>query len=385
MKRPAAWTIPMRMLLTLLLLAAPIGVLASDHADPTDMTDPYANITGLFFFPKGDQYIMIFNVRRALTAPKPYPLSPYDYVVNIDLTTPVKFDKEEDRARYGGTISASDSEKIHPDVTFTIHLNDDVSLKSLDVKGLKDPGKIKTYVGVRDDPFVFPRFFKVNIITMAFSIPKDAFPAGQQDFILWGTTAKDGKQFDHVGRSIRTQLPRFGWINTSPPKDHVKILMERKDQIDKIYNFFKGNKEWYSKALADVIEPFFLIRKYDLVADVMIYTNRFPAGYPNGRLLTDDVVAQTCDFGDCLLRDLSFIEGDWPRATVNDKPLLADFPYQAEPWPEKAEAPPSTNSILPYIIVTVLVIMIVSWAIIQILLSLLRWLFRSWRGRPQAA
>lgn len=382
MKRPAHRAVPILALFALLFLAAPI--LASDHADPTDLTDPFANITGLFFYPKDDQYIMIFNVRRALTAPKPYDLKAYDYVVNIDLKTPVKFDKEEDRARYGGTISASDSENIHPDVTFTIHLNDDVTLKSLEVKGLKDPNRIKTYVGVRDDPFIFPRFFKVNIITMAFSIPKDAFPAAQQDFILWGTTAKDGKQFDHVGRSIRTQLPRFGWINTSPPKDHVKILMERKDQIDKIYNFFKGNKEWYSKAVADLMETSVLLRKYDVVADVMVFTTRFPAGYPNGRLLTDDVVAQTCDFGDCLLRDLSFIEGDWPRATVNDKPLLAEFPYQAEPWPEKAEAPPSTNSILPYLIGGVLLIMIVSWAIIEVLRRLLLWLFRSWR-RPQPA
>src|SRR4029077_20072507 len=118
MKRPAAWTVSMRMLLTFLLLAAPIRVLASDHADPTDLTDPYSNITGLFFYPKDDQYIMLFNVRRALTAPKPYPLSPYDYVVNIALTTPVKFDNDSERARYGGTIPTP--EKIHPDVPFTI-------------------------------------------------------------------------------------------------------------------------------------------------------------------------------------------------------------------------------------------------------------------------
>lgn len=383
MERPAVWTIPLRTLLTLLLLAAPIGVLASDHADPTDLTDPYANITGLFFFPKGDQYIMIFNVRRSLTAAQPYPLSPYEYVVNIDLTTPVKFDSDEDRARYGGTVPTP--EKIHPDATFTIHLNDDVTLKSMNVKGLKDPDRIRVYTGVRDDPFIFPRFFKVNVISMVMSIPKDAFPAGQQDFLLWGTTSKDGVEFDHVGRSIRTQLPRFGWINTSPPSEHVKILMEKKERIDKVYNFFKNNKEWYSKAVADLMETSFLIRKYDLVPDVMVYTDRFPAGYPNGRLLSDDVVAQTCGFGDCLLRDLSFIEGDWPRATVNDKAFLDVFPYEAEPWPEKAEAPPSSKSILPYLVGAVLLIMIVSWLIVEIVRRLLMWLWRGWRRKPQPA
>jgi hypothetical protein len=379
MKRPVGRGIPALMLLALLSLAAPIAVLASDHADPTDLTDPYANITGLFFYPKGDQYIMIFNVRRSLTAPKPYELTPYEYVVNIDLTTPVTFDSEEDRARYGGTIATP--EKIHPDVTFTIHLNNDTTLKSMDVKGLKNADRIRTYTGVRDDPFVFPRFFKVNVISMVMSIPKDAFPAGQQDFLLWGTTSKDGVEFDHVGRSIRTQLPRFGWINTSPPSEHVKILMEKKETLDKVYNFFKGNKEWYSKAVADLLQTSFQIRKYDLVPDVMVYTNRFPAGYPNGRLLTDDVVAQTCGFGDCLLRDIAFIEGGWPRATVNDKPFLDDWPYLAEPWPEKPEPPPSTKSILPYVIGIVLLIMIVSWAIVEIVRRLLLWLWVRWRPK----
>jgi hypothetical protein len=382
MNRPAAR--PLRLLTSLVFLfLAPIAVLASDHADPTDLTDPYANITGLFFYPKGDQYIMIFNVRRSLTAPKPYVLSPYEYVVNIDLTTPVTFDSEEDRSRYGGTIATP--EKIHPDVTFTIHLNDDTTLKSMNVKGLKNPDKIQVYTGVRDDPFVFPRFFKVNVISMVMSIPKDAFPAGQRDFLLWGTTSKDGVEFDHVGRSIRTQLPRFGLINTSPPSEHTKILMERKEKLDNAFNFFKGNKEWYSKAVADLLESNFQLRKYDLAPDVMIYTDRFPAAYPNGRQLADDVVAITCRTGDCLLQELSFIEGGWPRATVNDKPFLDEWPYLAEPWPEKAEAPPSSKSILPYIIGIALLIMIVSWAIVEIVRRLLLWLWVKWRPRPQAA
>ena len=67
-------------------------------------------------------------------------------------------------------------------------------------------------------------------------------------------------------------------------------------------------------------QPTFQLRKYDIAPDVMIYTDRFPVGYPNGRLLTDDVVAQTCTFGDCLLQEISYIEGGWPRATINDKP-----------------------------------------------------------------
>jgi hypothetical protein len=271
MIRPT-WAMMMT-LFVFLLLAVPIFALASDHADPTDLTDPNANITDLFFYPKGDQYILIFNVRRALTAPKPYNLTPYEYVVNLNHNTPVAFDSDEDRARYGGTIPAP--EMIHPDVTITVHLNNDTTLKSIDFKGLKNTDKIRTFTGVRDDPFIFPRFFKVNIIAMVLSIPKDSFPADKHDFLLWGTTSKDGKELDHVGRSVRTQLPRFGVINTSGPSEHVKILMETKESRDN-YNFLKGNKEWYSKALADLLQTTFQIRKYDLMPDVMIYTDRFP-------------------------------------------------------------------------------------------------------------
>ncbi len=379
MKRTAARAMPALTLLAALVLAPPGPVLASDHADPVDLTDPDANITGLFIFPKGDQYILIFNVRRSLTAPKPYKLTPYEYVVNIDLTTPVSFDSAEDRARYGGTVVAP--EKIHPDVTITVHLNDDTTLKSIDYKGLKNTDKIRTFTGVRDDPFIFPRFFKVNVISMVMGIPKDAFPAGQHDFLLWGTTSKDGKELDHVGRSIRTQLPRFGVINTSPPSEHLKILMETKDSRDKIYNFFKGKKEWYSRAVADLIENIFPIRKYDLVPDVMVYTDRFPVGYPNGRQLTDDVVALTCATGDCLLQELSYIEGGYPRATSNDKPFLSDWPYLAEPWPEKPEPEPPTDSILPWLIGLVLVTVIVGWVIGEIVRRLLMWLWWKWRPR----
>ena len=118
------------------------------------MTDPNANITDLFFYPKGDQYILIVDAHAKLTAAKPYDLGPYEYRVNFDLTTPITFNSAEDRARYGGTITAP--EKMHPDATITIRLNNDTTLKSITVNGLKNTEKIRTYTGVRDDPFNFP-------------------------------------------------------------------------------------------------------------------------------------------------------------------------------------------------------------------------------------
>jgi hypothetical protein len=384
MKSRAGRLVPALILLGLLFaLATPAAVRASDHADPTHLTDPNANITGLFIFPKGDQYILIFNVRRSLTAPKPYDLSPYEYVVHMDLTTPVSFASDEDRHRYGGTVLLP--ENIHDDVTISVRLKDDTSVRGIKFAGLKNSEAIRVYSGVRDDPFIFPRFFNVNVISIVMSIPKAAFPGGQQDFILWGTTTKNGKLLDHVGRSVRSQLPRFGVLNTTAPKDQVKALMKVKKFWDDIYNFLKGNKEWWSQAIGDIVQFTFQIRKYDLVPDVMIYSNRFPVGFPNGRQLADDVNAQVCTTGDCLLQELSFIEGAWPRATVNDKPFLDGWPYVAEPWPDKTEKPPPTRSLLPLLIGVVVLLALVSWAVVEIVRRLFMWLWRIFRRKTALA
>jgi hypothetical protein len=375
----SAWSLCVLPLFVALLVLPPAQVRASDHADPLHLTDPYSNITGLFIFPKGDQYILVFNVRKSLVGPKPYPLSPYDYVVHMDLTTPLSFTSEEDRKRYGGTVVLP--ENIHDDVTITVRLNDDTTLKGITYTGLKNTENIRVYTGVRDDPFIFPRFFNVNVISMVLSIPAASFPQGQQDFILWGTTSKDGKQLDHVGRSVRSQLPRFPFLNTSAPKDHVKLLMKEKKFWDDLANFLNGNEEWWSQAIAGILEFTFQIRNYDLAPDVMIYTNRFPPGFPNGRQLADDVNAIVCTTGDCLLQELSFIEGKWPRATANDKPFLADWPYVAEPWPERAPPPAPTRSIWPYVIGILVVVALVNWGVIEIIRRLFMWLWRKWRSR----
>ena len=121
MKRSVIW-------ISLVLLAiVPLAALASDHADPVVLVDPNANITGLFFFPKGDQMIAILNVRRSLTAAPPYDLEPYEYIINMDLHSKVTLDDAGNNARYGGTVVNPGG--ISPDVQIKIHLNNDTTLK----------------------------------------------------------------------------------------------------------------------------------------------------------------------------------------------------------------------------------------------------------------
>jgi hypothetical protein len=312
---------------------------ASDHADPMLLPEDEqeANLTGLFFFPEGDRMIAILDVRRSLIGPPPYNLEPFEFNIQMDLHSLVTFGDLEDLARYGGTIAAP--ETISPDVTLKFRLANDVTIKEQSFKGLKNPENIRVYVGIRDDPFIFPKFFNVNVVTMAISIPKSSFPDNQQNWLLWATSHRvaNGEQIDHVGRSNRTQLGRFEFLNTIPPSQHVAALKERAESRGKIQDFLKDA----APPLANLNQlSGFLIRHYDYVPDVMVYTNQRPAGFPNGRRLQDDVALLTCQQGDCPLQENSFIDSDqWPRATVNDKPLLAEFPYLAQPWPYKPQAP----------------------------------------------
>jgi hypothetical protein len=298
---------------------------------------------------------------------------------------------EGDFARYGGTVV--DPGGIKPDIKFTIRLEDDATLRQekFSFTGLKagtlykvfndatlpdlkaNPDKYKdliwVYTGVRDDPFIFPKFFNVNVVTMTISVPKSAFPGivpGQHyDWLLWASSswAKNGKKIDHVGRSNRTQLGRFDVLNTEEPNNHVKVLQKVTASRVKVQDFLK-----------QVLRPVsnlnqlsgFLLRSYDYAPDVMIFSTRFDAKFPNGRQLRDDVAAITCANGDCPLEENSYIDSKaYPRATVNDKEFLKDFPYLAEPWPFRPQpftgSPWNwfvTNLLPPIILIAVLLLLL---------------------------
>lgn len=324
-----------RLALITLLLVIAAAASASDHADP--MPPPIrllgapppneAVITDLFAFPKGENLIVIFNVARGLTEDPPYAkLDEFEYQVLFDLHTKVTEDDQADLHRYNGTIA--NPENIRPDVTIQFQLNDDTSLRKHQSTGLRNADAIRIYTGLRDDPFIFPRFFGTNVVATVMSIPFSSFPAGQEDFILWGISKRirGNRQIDHVGRSLRTMLPRFDFINKLPPSQQVQEIRRRHDAPNRLVRLLMN------KAM-----PIFAIRAYDYQPDVMIYTRRRPAGFPNGRLLTDDVADLTCRNGDCLLWELSFSQA-WPRPSKNDKEFLDDWPYLAEPWPAKTTA-----------------------------------------------
>ena len=160
--------------LALALLLFPAAINSSDHADPINLEVLESGITDLFVFPDGDQMIVMLNARRALTAPPPYQLEPFEFAIYMDLHSKVTVDNKEERARYGGSIASP--EGIKEDVTIKIRLKNDASLNSVKYEGLQNPDRIKVFTGVRDDPFIFPRFFKRNTIAMVLAIPFSSFP-----------------------------------------------------------------------------------------------------------------------------------------------------------------------------------------------------------------
>jgi len=324
------------------LEASPL--LASDHADPMIFPPKQqeAGLTGFFAFPRDDRLILILNIRRALTTPKPYPLDAYEYAIHMDLASRVRYDKAEDVARYGGTVD--DPAGIASQIDIRFRLTNDVELQPGYPRfegptSLPGAADFPVFVGVRDDPFIFPRFAKKNVISMAVSIPFSAFPPDQQDWLLWATTTKasDGKLIDHVGRANRTQLGRLDSLNTLPPNEHARALHARYDRDLKLQRAIMhaaSHVRPFVPALNGLFQYVLQIRYYDIFPDVMIFTNRRPAGFPNGRRLEDDVAGLTCAQGDCILQEIAFSEGGWPRATVNDVPLSDDFPYLGAPHPE---------------------------------------------------
>jgi hypothetical protein len=201
---------------------------------------------------------------------------------------------------------------------------------------------------------------------MAFSMPKTTFPQGRDSLVLWAAAFKDGKQVDHVGRSNRTQQARFEALNTLHPNQHVAQIMKDMAFWDNLYTSFSAYRETQQYGAA--IQILLQIRSknlYDFAPDVMVYSDarehdpNVRPGFPNGRHIQDDVAAITCAEGDCILQELSFVEGAWPRRTVSDKPVpplcstpgvaspCSTFPYLLEPYAEGQFAVNKLPSPLP--------------------------------------
>ncbi|HEX5065703.1 MAG TPA: hypothetical protein VFY49_06300 [Myxococcota bacterium] len=330
-------------------------------------------------------------VRRALRPDQTQTLdlAPYTFRIHLDLGPPVRFagdggvaTSDRDRsmqALYGGIIAHPedivdtavlefDLHLAHPDVAPYVVLDasrawgfrEPARLETLPAtpKEKRDkalhtretwyevakppaPGTIAITVALFDDPFIFPRFFRRNVVGIVASIPLSSLPLPARmdsaPILLWATTHQGSQQIDHVGRSLRTQLPRFGYLNDKHPGDHVR-------EITRVH----AEPTIEEALLGSIIAPLFAHRHYDSVPDVMIYDLRKPAAFPNGRWLEDDVAATLAAAGEPLLWELSYAESrQFPRAAKNDKAFLPTFPYLAAPWDADQIAEANAGTAVP--------------------------------------
>lgn len=347
-----------------------------------------------------DALVIILCARRQLTDRTTLELDSIRYTVHMDFTSPVVTHlPEEDRAaapashpapgeavgdqsdadsenrpmpphshsarptvreaiaRYGGWIR--EPSEIHADASVTFQLNDDATLNGAPryggrlTDGWSGSPTIRFTSGVYDDPFIFPAFFGTNVVAMAIRIPVELLPADSDTVLVWATSHRLQNQLDHVGRSARTQNPRFDLLNTLPPSRHVAALLAEHEQPSLVRDL----------KLRAGLGSLFAYREWDFVPDVLILSLRHEVGFPNGRLLTDDVAALLARQGETQLWELSHHNATWPRRQTNDKPFAATFPYLAEPWVERPQptAPGlTTASILKLIGLGVLLLLLLA-------------------------
>ena len=323
-----------------------------------------------------DSLVIIMCMRRQLTDSTKLRFEPYTFTIHIDVDRTVLFPSESDLnepaapmnhthsvtqshthhaddaalsvleafARYGGKIE--EPHMISEDIKIEFQLTDNAELRAAPkyvgaaaAKWSSD-SRVRPMAGVYDDPFIFPAFFGTNVVAFAIRIPLDLFPKGNTDFLLWGSSREGNTPIDHVGRSLRTQNPRFEILNKLHPSKHVKRLLDERDNPSLMRDV----------ALRLNLASIYAYREWDFVPDVMCFSLRYPVGFPNGRLLTDDVAAILAQHGDTLLYELSFQDpkARWPRSETNDRSddpntpgvFKPKFPYLLSPLPDRPQPPP---------------------------------------------
>jgi hypothetical protein len=215
-------------------------------------------------------------------------------------------------------------------------LFEDVPVAFGDEITVSEEGDYLFFAGIRSDPFFFDfegyqnnmqftgtdTFLDKNVFSIVLGLPNSAL--GDKSRVgIWGRVLipKDGKPF--------FQIDRMGhpWANVGFTRDADK------DQFNRIEP--AQDRELFTDKIADILASHGRsledARKtaLTLLPDILDYDYSRPAGYPNGRTLTDDII----DFQLALLTN---------GAVTTDKvgahrDLLDVFPFVGTPHP--AEAP----------------------------------------------
>jgi hypothetical protein len=268
---------------------------AADHGDMPSLagigrTD--AQTTDLFAFTRCDSLILALCTDPGIPPAVSSYIYPSDLTleISIDRHSKVRFDDAASMLKYGGTIVRP--EAVVAACRFRLTFDDEGQC-NLTTHGIvaEHVSSIQVFTGLRDDPFIrLPRTGR-NVAAVVIELPLQAVAKKDQTLLIWATTAVpgiEGPVGDHAGRALRSMF------------------------IDP----------------ANVLSPQKQFLELGMTPDVVILDVSRPSGFPNGRLLTDDVVDLVVDMplpGGTLPGEAP----DFP--TENDVPFLGNFPYLAPP------------------------------------------------------
>jgi hypothetical protein len=176
-------------------------------------------------------------------------------------------------------------------------------LANLAVTGLtpEKRSRVRLYTGLRDDPFIRGPRAGRNVAAIVIDLPLIDALAGGDTLLAWATTKVAGmpQSFQELGgRALRSMFPENHPMNSMHPSQHTALL--------------------------------------GVPPDVIIFDPSRPAGFPNGRLLTDDVVD--------MVGDSRVLNNDAPFPSTNDVAFLGWFPYLAPPHGSAAAAVPTASA-----------------------------------------
>lgn len=292
------------LIIAILFLSSALQAMGADHSDTSLHIEEGRNdarITDFYAFTRGENLVLILAVDPTV------PEGATTYKFPTDVEYRINIDNDSEVTAQGIILNKDD---IREDIVISIRFKDDgtavingdnkfgsifsipflvlFSCASSDDVDIVD-AITNFFAGPRDDPFIRgPRIGK-NVAAIVLEIPIDAVVKNNNPLLIWSTTNVDSFPGDFQERA--------GGPITS--------------MLNDVLNFTHPSEDFENFS----IEP-----------DVLVLNTSLPSGFPNGRVLEDDVVDLVCP-GVCD----NIIENDEPFPSENDVPFLDDFPFLAPP------------------------------------------------------
>jgi hypothetical protein len=291
-------------LIVVLVFCSSFAATASDHADTSLHVETGrhdARITDLYAFTKDGNLILILAVDPTVPQGAKIYEFPTDveYAFNIDNDSEVtsqgvivnKNDIEEDivisirfgvdgKARINDQVTISSILSVPFLMLFSCTSSDDINIED---------AITNFFAGPRDDPFIRGPRIGANVAAIVLEIPVEAVVKNDNPLLIWANT-----KVDNFAGSFQE---RGGGPFTS--------------MLNGLLNFIHPSEDF---------------KEFGIETDVLVLDTSKPSGFPNGRVLEDDVVDLVCP-GVCD----NILANDAPFPSQNDAPFLDEFPFLAPP------------------------------------------------------